>query len=399
MRRIALAITALATLAAVAGSMAVRPGRVGAQSPAASPPSRIAYIWRGHLYVVGIGEPRRQITFRGLVQDPAWSRDGRSLTYRLQPSTSSSSFQEWTIRADGSGAHRIAAPPCPVCLSPDGSRTVTSTRGWILPPHGQGDGQATIPSIAIVDRATGGVVRRYWLPWARGENVDVQGWWPDGRAFLFQLDPMNSASFAADGLMLYSLTLANGRVHALAGTLAYPDWISIHGKRALIVAGYGRDAYDNKRVAICGEAGGCRTIAGGKGSVALDPAWSPAGNAIAWVQSPAHPGLIGPGSARVYRQWEAARTLWGALPDGTQAGRPGGIPGGVADPQWTRDGRGLLFVQDNALWFDVHVGAANPYLVARLFPSGQVPQVGAYWDDLAYYGHVQWEHLFAWWQP
>jgi hypothetical protein len=397
MRRAA-ACAVLCVFAGIAGTAGTHAGLLVAQSAVPSGFGKLAYVWRGHLYVLD-ASGRRQITFRGLAMDAAWSRDGRSLTYQVGPPSSTGQYQQWTVQSDGSGARRLAASFCAACVSPDGRRIVTVSRGWIPPRHGQGNGHAVNPSISIVGRPDRRVIWQFRLSWARGKTIDFRGWWPDGRALLFQLDPMNSGSLAADGLTLYSLALGNGRVHRLVGTLDYEDWISTRGSRVLIVAGFGRSAYANKRVVLCGEEGGCHAVAGGNGTVAVDPAWSPSGNGIAWVQAPAHPNLAGPGSDRVYRQWENSRTLWTAAPNGTHAAPIHSVGGGIADPQWTRHGRGVLYVRDNAIWYDPHLGAGTSVMLAHLFPSGQLSQFGGYWDDLFYYWHIRWERLFAWWQP
>ncbi len=52
----------------------------------------------------------------------------------------------------------------------------------------------------------------------------------------------------------------------------------------------------------------------------------------------------------------------------------------------------MLFVKYNALWFDAHVGEASPQKVAQLFLGERLPP----YPGLFYYGHIQWDGLFAW---
>jgi dipeptidyl aminopeptidase/acylaminoacyl peptidase len=128
----------------------------------------------------------------------------------------------------------------------------------------------------------------------------------------------------------------------------------------------------------------------------LDPAFSPAGNQMAFVVAPAWK-TWGFRSPVRYWNWLDAHVLWTARPDGSRAARAGAeLPAGVQDPEWTRDGRGILFVKDGALWRDPHLGAANPTFVARLIPAGAAPDLRRPAFRSWYYGHMDWHNLFAW---
>jgi hypothetical protein len=99
-----------------------------------------------------------------------------------------------------------------------------------------------------------------------------------------------------------------------------------------------------------------------------------------------------------YRRWLDAHVLWSARADGSGAAPIAGAPKGGQDPQWTRNGRGLLFVKDGDLWLDPQLGAAAARPIARLVPAHFVPDYldssHAYQDW--YYGHMDWHELFAW---
>ncbi len=69
-------------------------------------------------------------------------------------------------------------------------------------------------------------------------------------------------------------------------------------------------------------------------------------------------------------------------------------PAGVSAPRWTRDGRGLLFVKNGALWLDVHYGASNPQPVVQLIPPNTFPDQSSV-SQLWYYGHIDWSELYA----
>ncbi|MCL4439447.1 MAG: hypothetical protein M1609_02305 [Firmicutes bacterium] len=51
-------------------------------------------------------------------------------------------------------------------------------------------------------------------------GIIVAGWWADGQGVLYWLDPLHSASLAADGLNLLSLRLGNAKSTRLAFSLA-----------------------------------------------------------------------------------------------------------------------------------------------------------------------------------
>jgi hypothetical protein len=72
------------------------------------------------------------------------------------------------------------------------------------------------------------------------------------------------------------------------------------------------------------------------------------------------------------------------------------VPKGAQDPQWTRDGRGILFVRHGALWLDPDISAARPHPIARLLPAHFVPGFRKPAFQNWYYGRMNWHDLFAW---
>lgn len=117
---------------------------------------------------------------------------------------------------------------------------------------------------------------------------------------------------------------------------------------------------------------------------------------MAFIVAPAW-NTAGFQSAAKYRSWLNAHVLWIAQPDGSGAAPARAeVPKGVQDPTWTRDGRGILFVKDGALWLDSHLGAANPHPIARLISAHAVPTFRNPAYQTWYYGHMDWHNLFAW---
>jgi dipeptidyl aminopeptidase/acylaminoacyl peptidase len=161
--------------------------------------------------------------------------------------------------------------------------------------------------------------------------------------------------------------------------------------------GLDRSAFFGKHIEICSTARPCRTLLTSRaGTITLDPAWSPAGNGMAFISAPAWKTWGFRNPAR-YRRWLRAHVLWTARTDGSGAARAGAeVPAGAQDPEWTRDGRGILFVRDGALWLDPHLGAANPTPIARLVPSHAAPGLHRPAFQGWYYGHMDWHDLFAW---
>jgi hypothetical protein len=212
------------------------------------------------------------------------------------------------------------------------------------------------------------------------------------------LDRGGCFSCVADGTGLVEYDLHSGKVRELGVTLPYyRDWVAASGNRLLVVKGGDRSAFFGKHLQLCLVSGPCKALpGGGSGQISLDPAWSPTGGAMAFVVAPARKtwGFF-PG--RRYRRWLDAHVLWTAQPDGSAA-KPTtvGVPTGVQDPEWTRDGRGILFIKDGSLWIDPHLGAANAHPIARLVSAGAVPdyQNPTYQDW--YYGHMDWHEQYAW---
>lgn len=390
---------------------------------------RLAYVSAGNLYV---GFPRAHVVRGpGTAFQPVFSYDGRWLAFlRQRWNGYDASSQLWLARADGRGAHAISAMGG---VGVDGfqwSPTTDVLAVWpvvangispvqLVPVHGT---TRTVPgglsstffwapngkTLAIAVTARGGstriytvsgsTVRSYAVPGVgRYDLAKLAGWWPNGGGILYWIDPMGSGSIAADGMQLLALNPKRGKVRHLGLTLGYRDWIGVSDNRLLEVNGGGRSAFYGKHLRLCGASGRCRRLPGvTPGQISFDPAWSPNGRAMAFVVAPAW-NTAGFQSAAKYRRWLDAHELWTAQPDGSGV-RPAGaeVPKGVQDPTWTRDGRGILFVKDGALWLDSHLGAANPHPIARLVPVHSVPtfQNPAY--QTWYYGHMDWHNLFAW---
>lgn len=412
---------------------------IGSSSPNANLPAfrgsgALAFVESGRLYVLdGSSGTLHQLTHGGRSASPLWSHDGRWLSW--QQGTGQSTV--WMAHRDGAGKRHI--PGGGVRWSP--TRTVLATipdagahpvgglwisrhgaaprrvarrelvRSFLWSPAGTSIefvGQSISPTFGLrqaylysVDLPAGTVRRLVALPSSAHNGIELAAFWPDGKGVLYWLDPDFSSSIAADGMKLFSLDLTTRKIRTLALTLGYGDWIvpGPAGRRLVIVAGGSRSSYYGKQVALCNESTTtCNPIVAGPSIVTEDPAWSPSGHGLAFVQAKALPNALGFNTRAGYGRWIHSRTLWTARPDSSHLRWIRQAGNGVYDPQWSRDGQKLLFVRDNAVWLAAHAGAAKPIKLIQLFPGSAVPAYpGPYWD-ITYYGHLQWGSLFAWYR-
>lgn len=77
-------------------------------------------------------------------------------------------------------------------------------------------------------------------------SVELEGVSPDGKWVLYAIDPMSSASIAADGLTLRAVSVATGRSRVVADGLLYDDYRAWCGGRLVMTAGGDRISTHNK---------------------------------------------------------------------------------------------------------------------------------------------------------
>lgn len=287
----------------------------------------------------------------------------------------------WLARPDGT-ATLIAARDTFVdsfAWSPDGALLAYS----VTVPHGQpwerGAALFTVPLAAGPPRKV--------LEIPQG-GIRLAGWWPDGNGVTYWETP-NSASLTADGVPLRSLPLRPepGRPLDLITMLIYREWLSWgpDGHTLVAVAGAGREAYRTKRLVVVDAARGLVTpLPLPARTVQLDPAWSPAGGRIAFVQA----GELESSGGTALQGWAESRTLWVIPPDGSRAVQVKQAGGGIYGPQWVDRGRRLLYVRDRALWL-IDLDGGAPVLVAR--PLGGADASSA----IGYYGHISPRSLYS----
>jgi TolB protein len=273
-----------------------------------------------------------------------------------------------------------------VVWSPDGK-----TLAYSATPRAAGSpGEAlwTVPAI-------GGAPKTWFT--AAAESIPLAGWWLNGKGVLFWRDPNASSSIAADGLGLFTLRLG-GKPRQLATTLPYPDQLaqSPDGHDLALVAGFGREIWHDKVLATCDvSTGTCRALPHRHGVIMLDPSWSPRANRIAFVQARDAGTIGGFGSVSRLLSWVHTRTLWVADPNGAGAHQLREAGTGVYDPQWSRDGRHVLYLRDNAIWL-IGVPGGPPVKIVDSSPVGSSPALPTAPRLFGYYGHVSWSGTLAW---
>ncbi|MFL5954842.1 MAG: hypothetical protein ACJ76I_12125 [Gaiellaceae bacterium] len=190
---------------------------------------------------------------------------------------------------------------------------------------------------------------------------------------LFTIDPGGSGSIAADGLVLRVVSTSGGRVHKLGVALAYPDYLAWCNGRLVYVGGSDRIAIHAKRLLVASPPSWRpRPLWGDRSRSFASPACAPAGGAVAVLSQ----------RSNIDANFFATRwQLWRVGLDGSlrELDAP---PRGWADeaPQWSRDGRSILFVRE---W----KGYGRVMLLrdGRLY--GPIANLGY---ALGYYGHHDW---------
>ncbi|MBC7250871.1 MAG: PD40 domain-containing protein [Anaerolineae bacterium] len=437
---------ATATVAALAtenARLATQVATLTASTPALpSKLGKVAYVQGGDIWVKALpdGKPQR-LTTDGRNNTPRWSPSGEWIAFRK-----GDYGQVWVMRADGSDARSLETPPdaafawSPVTdrlayadidrllvIHPDGSETLTPVSGPQVnpptppPPEAQRIGRiAWSPDghwIAYEwqrqqpDQPP--IYQGLWKVSANGEQLTelyisgipvkgeaiLAGWSPDGQYILFWQGDILSASMLADGVPLYSLPASGGEpIQLVDAVLVHDDFLASapQSQRLAVTAGGYRATWTNKRLAAVEASGGTLTWLTDESVAAFSPTWSPDGKRLAYVSMPDRGDLVGGDTARLGMM---ERHIWLMNADGSGQRQLTNDPGYRDErPLWSADGNHLLIARMAAegaasLWLMPAEGGDPYQVVEELTP---LPGPASGW--FGYYGYVDWDQLFAWWQ-
>jgi Tol biopolymer transport system component len=409
---------------------------------------RLAFVSRRTLWVLdgSRGSVRRLPSLPGFYPlQPLFSPDGRWLAYLqttarpsdvpdASPSWVATGDQLWLARADGSGARRVRSVRDVVLLgwsptrdvlavasgplsrsapygvqtslrlvSPDGSSRVLvrapSVKNAVWSPAGDSlavftENGALVETLAVY-RLAGGTPT-LWLRFRPHDRlagmsqivIDAAGWWPGlgigfwvfGNGMIHGNDAAPLAVVAAPAARprLLARTLSDGTTRVIA---AGP-----RGRLAIVadVANGGRVVWQAKQVELCGRAGPCTRIVRSNATVTVDPVWSPDGRTLAFVEAP-NLSFAGWPQTLLHRWYGAHRLRLYDAATGRVAAVAAGR--GATVPQWSEDGRSLLYVANDELWLLPSLTGKPVEIAAPLFARERWP---------AYYGQVAWTAQFAW---
>jgi hypothetical protein len=203
--------------------------------------------------------------------------------------------------------------------------------------------------------------------------VELLGWSPDSSWVLFAIDPMGSASIAADGLRLQVVAAAAGPVVTIASGLLYDDYRSWCGGRLVMTAGGDRIATTNKRLVVTRPGTWrVRTLVDAPDRAFGSIACGADGKSIVVQSQPASTD-----ANFFHTKW----SLWRVAFKGAMS-RLTSPPAGFADESPLPSGKTVFFVRS-------HKGVGAVYAVRDGKVLGPFASLGY---ALGYYGHHTWDY-------
>jgi hypothetical protein len=202
--------------------------------------------------------------------------------------------------------------------------------------------------------------------------------------------PRGEGSF--DNSALYSLSSPNGTPRFLGETLSDDSdgapTATASGILAFVssTTGLPRSPMDGKQVQVCtSPSNPCKAAPSPAGDVSLDPAWSPSGSVLAYVTGSRSPGDSADGPP--VSAWYDSHTLQTYDASNGAASEIASAQGATS-PVWSSNGKGLLYVSDNALSLLPDKTAQPEEISSPLFAQPDLLD--------SYYGEVDWSQQFGW---
>jgi Tol biopolymer transport system component/DNA-binding CsgD family transcriptional regulator len=254
-------------------------------------------------------------------------------------------------------------------------------------------------------RADGNEARELVAARDAGYGLLVAGWAPDGATVLYSLQPSFSASFQADGLQWRAAALdaatsapdTSGGIAPEGMVLRYEDFRDASSLGQIVVArGGGRYSTERKTLSLVDfSAGVMFTDLTPPGFAATSPAWSPDSSTIAFAMQPE--SVTGDLASADQKR------IWLIDAEGANQRRLNDIEAWQERPQWSLDGRYVLYVRPAGdteapgtaeLWLhDLSSGSETRVLRGIEYASDAIE------TNIGYYGHLDWSQVFDWWQP
>ena len=374
----------------------------------------LAFVSQGQLWVLDdtkltpVSRPYQQAS------SPEFSPNGRWLTYTLE-----NGLQTWLARSDGRDPRLVAQTGATGGWLADG-QLVAGTGIWQVAPTGALTRVATRPAGLVAWSPGGGRYvfasstmtgpftkprtgverlqvsstltgkRTTWyqarvsftkLSGLKGPFIDGAVVLPHGLGILFRVDPDQMDD--ADGTNLYEIRSRGARPKTLGVTVGLPVTIGPNGAFA-ITSGPNRYAWQTKAVTTCSATTAeCSPIPTANGVLSFDPAYSPNGNTLAFIEAPS--STTGNVGQTTVQRWYATHTLW--VRHGNAPPSEINATNGASTPTWSANSKSLLYVANDALWLLPTLTSKPVRVASPLFTPG---------DWSSFYGEVDWTNQFAW---
>jgi Tol biopolymer transport system component len=391
----------------------------------------LVFIHDGLLYILdGRTGQVIKVSDSGQAIKPVWSFDGQWLAYIRLTATEADSGALWLVKRDGTQNHQVEELPGPVepddyAWSPHANKLALNCQGiWLADPQGQPkqlvqkesaygfawspDGRClayslTLPqaknespesrsdALYILDLSNGKTAQHLVAP---ESGIKVASWWPDGQGILYWTIPLHSASLTADGADLFSYKLFDPEAKLIATGLAYREWLSLSPEERLIyISGSGRTAWTEKCLEFCNtRTGFLKKINPLPASVVLDPSFSSDGGKMAFVTAKDLGAKVwGFKNIADLYSWINTRTLWTADSDGTGAKPLTKAGQGIYRPEWSNDGKSLMYVSEDSVWLIDDQGHKRQRVVGPLSLPGSSNDF-----HFGFYGHASYGDLMDW---